>query len=77
MVKRNGKELIRGTYPAGFSMHLGIGDTVLVKRGNRWYKKFDLRIHQNLPCLRFGSCYGRPYKYIRLITGEQHVVSGE
>ena len=70
VVRRNGKELYHGTVPAGFSMHLTIGDSVLVRRGGRLIKKFDLRIWREKPYLRFGERYGKSNQYIKLVGGD-------
>jgi hypothetical protein len=51
--------LYDGVVPAGFSMHLTVGDKVLYRIGTgRWRKKFALIIRKGHPYIKFGETYG-------------------
>lgn len=68
-VMRRRKIVHEGTYPAGFAMHLQVGDSVLMKRsGAHWRKKFGLVIYKGQPALQFGEHYGAPKQYVWLHT---------
>ena len=68
VVRRNNAEIFHGTVPAGFAMHLSVGDSVLYRRlqGGKLVKKWDIRLYRGVPHLRFGESYGKANKYIRL-----------
>ena len=66
-VCRGSKELFRGTVPSGYTMHLTIGDAVLVRKNKQWLSKCDVMLYRGVPCLRFGRRHDKIGKYIKLV----------
>jgi len=68
-VRREGKVFFHGTVPAGFAMHLTVGDSVLYRAkatDKKMTKKWDLRIYRGLPYMRFGKNFGKSNHHVRL-----------
>ena len=64
-VLRDGQIYYDGVVPAGFKMHLTIGDSVTYKLPRqKWRRKFKVVIYRGLPCVRYGTrCKLMPDQY--------------
>jgi len=72
-VRRKGKVIEKGTFPAGHAKHLMIGDVVLFKRNKWWAKKFRVCLRYNYPALHFGRAFGSKrdqYVLLRRLSGD-------
>ena len=66
-IVNDGTIKFEGRVPAGFSRHLVIGDSVMIKAPKaKWQTKFRLVIKDGRPALRFGTVYGNPMQYVYL-----------
>lgn len=72
-IVRRGKIIFDGGLPAGTTRHLTIGDSVLVKRGSRFIRKFYIRMWYGRPALRFGADYGNRRNHQVYLSSFPHI----
>ena len=69
VIRRKGRVVERGTFPAGHAQHLMIGDVVVFKRNKWWAKKFRVCLRYGHPALHFGRAFGRKRDQYVLLRG--------
>ena len=58
-ISRHDQVLFEGSLPSGASFHLRVGDSVLIRRNNRWLRKFAIVVWKDRVSLRFGKGAGK------------------
>ena len=67
-VTGRGKVRFEGSVPAGYAMHLMVGDNVMTwhQPTSHWRRKFYVTLTFGKPCIRYGKTAVTPHKRIWL-----------